>query len=56
MSTERAVVTQDIKGSGIGCSKYYESYGKHGQTGGIMVAWCKHLVCLGFHFIPKGEC
>ena len=55
MATDCSVVTQDVKSAGIGCSKYYESYGKRGQTGGLMVAWCQHLVCLGFHFIPKGK-
>ena len=41
--------------AGIGCNKFYEAYGKKGLTGGLMAAWCPHLVCLGFHCIPKGE-
>lgn len=51
--TERATVTES--GGSIGCNKYYETYGKKGLTGGLMVAWCTHSVCLGFHCIPKGE-
>ncbi|KAH7066015.1 hypothetical protein BKA62DRAFT_746332 [Auriculariales sp. MPI-PUGE-AT-0066] len=54
-STDRSVVTEEVKAAGIGCSKFYETYGIHGQTSGIMAAWCPHLVCLGFHCIPKGE-
>ncbi|KAH7100812.1 hypothetical protein BKA62DRAFT_600832, partial [Auriculariales sp. MPI-PUGE-AT-0066] len=38
--TDRAVVTEELKAAGIGCSKYYETYGIHGQTGGILAAWC----------------
>ncbi|KAH7090888.1 hypothetical protein BKA62DRAFT_834998 [Auriculariales sp. MPI-PUGE-AT-0066] len=53
--TDRAVVTEELKAAGIGCSKYYETYGIHGQTGGILAAWCPHLVCLRFHCIPRGE-
>lgn len=51
---DRAVVSEDAAG-GIGCNKFYETYGKRGQTGGLMAAWCPHCVCLGFHCIPKGE-
>ncbi|EJD33377.1 hypothetical protein AURDEDRAFT_77023, partial [Auricularia subglabra TFB-10046 SS5] len=51
---DRSVVT-DAGAGGIGCSKYYETYGQRGQTGGLMAAWCPHCVCLGFHCIPKGE-
>ncbi|EJD35014.1 hypothetical protein AURDEDRAFT_75654, partial [Auricularia subglabra TFB-10046 SS5] len=40
---------------GIGCSKYYSTYGKGGLTGGLMVLWCTHSVCYGFHCIPRGE-
>ncbi|EJD45899.1 hypothetical protein AURDEDRAFT_63859, partial [Auricularia subglabra TFB-10046 SS5] len=53
-NVDRAVVTEAGAG-GIGCSKYYEAYGRRGQTGGLMAAWCPHSVCLGFHCIPKGE-
>ena len=54
-ATDRAVVTEEVKAVGIGCSKYYETYGIRGLTGGIMAAWCPHMICLGFHCIPKGE-
>jgi hypothetical protein len=40
---------------GIGCPKHYQEYGTAGLTGGLMALWCTHSVCLGFHFIPKGE-
>ncbi|KZV97791.1 hypothetical protein EXIGLDRAFT_607716, partial [Exidia glandulosa HHB12029] len=40
---------------GIGCPKYYSTYGRGGLTGGLMVLWCTHSVCYGFHCIPKGE-
>lgn len=50
---ERGAVTET--GGAIGCNKYYETYGKKGLTGGLMVAWCTHSVCLGFHCIAKGE-
>ncbi|EJD35535.1 hypothetical protein AURDEDRAFT_75213, partial [Auricularia subglabra TFB-10046 SS5] len=52
-SVDRAKVT-DSKGK-IGCSKFYQQYGKKGLTGGLMVAWCPHCVCYGFHVISKGE-
>ncbi|KAH7097347.1 hypothetical protein BKA62DRAFT_624087, partial [Auriculariales sp. MPI-PUGE-AT-0066] len=39
-SVDRSVVTDEFNAAGIGCSKFYEMYGKHGQTGGIMAAWC----------------
>ncbi|EJD36135.1 hypothetical protein AURDEDRAFT_74537 [Auricularia subglabra TFB-10046 SS5] len=51
---DRSVVT-DTGAGGIGCSKFYEANGIKGQTGGLMAAWCPHMVCLGFHCIPKGE-
>ena len=53
-NVDRAVVTEAGAG-GIGCNKFYEAYGKKGQTGGLMAAWCQHCVCLGFHCVPKGE-
>ncbi|EJD49951.1 hypothetical protein AURDEDRAFT_58828, partial [Auricularia subglabra TFB-10046 SS5] len=37
------------------CSKYYQQYGCKGLTGGLMVAWCTHSICVGFHCIPRGE-
>ncbi|KAF9552825.1 hypothetical protein CPC08DRAFT_646420 [Agrocybe pediades] len=38
-----------------GCRKYYSRYSAKRLTGGIMVAWCTHSVCYGFHCIPVGE-
>ncbi|KAJ3773143.1 hypothetical protein FB446DRAFT_642170, partial [Lentinula raphanica] len=43
------------KDRGGTCSKYYESYGKRKLTGGIMVCWCTHSICYGFHCIPESE-
>ncbi|KAJ3846330.1 hypothetical protein EV368DRAFT_52947 [Lentinula lateritia] len=43
------------KDRGRTCSKYYESYGKRKLTGGIMVCWCTHSICYGFHCIPESE-
>ena len=37
------------------CKKYYSTYQKQTLTGGLMAFWCQHLVCLGFHKIPKAE-
>jgi hypothetical protein len=37
------------------CQKYYETYKKDKLTGGLMALWCPHLVCLGFHKMPKAE-
>jgi Kyakuja-Dileera-Zisupton transposase len=37
------------------CQKYYEIYKKDKLTGGLMALWCPHLVCLGFHKMPKAE-
>ncbi|EJD48432.1 hypothetical protein AURDEDRAFT_60705, partial [Auricularia subglabra TFB-10046 SS5] len=52
-SIDRATVTDS--GGKIGCSKFYQSYGKRGLTGGLLIIWCSHSVCYGFHCIPKGE-
>ncbi|KZW01031.1 hypothetical protein EXIGLDRAFT_603345, partial [Exidia glandulosa HHB12029] len=52
-AVDRATVTDS--GGTIGCNKFYQMYGKKGLTGGLMVAWCTHSVCIGFHCIPKGE-
>ncbi|KDR65237.1 hypothetical protein GALMADRAFT_50349, partial [Galerina marginata CBS 339.88] len=40
---------------GDGCGKYYSEYGQKRLTGGIMVVWCTHTVCYGFHCIPASE-
>jgi len=37
------------------CRKFYATYGKKNLTGGLMALWCPHLVCLGFHQIPRAE-
>jgi len=45
----------DIAESGA-CKKYYSTYKKKPTlTGGLMAIWCQHLICLGFHKIPKAE-
>jgi len=41
--------------SGEGCQKYYNTYGQQRLTGGLMVVWCTHSVCYGFHCIPIAE-
>ncbi|KAJ3500055.1 hypothetical protein NMY22_g19388 [Coprinellus aureogranulatus] len=37
------------------CGKYYSEYKEKRLTGGIMVCWCHHSVCYGFHTIPESE-
>lgn len=37
------------------CGKYYSTYKKATLTGGLMVLWCRHSICLGFHVIPTTE-
>ncbi|KAG1761655.1 hypothetical protein EDD22DRAFT_733062, partial [Suillus occidentalis] len=37
------------------CNKFYKTYSKNNLTGGILVLWCTHSVCLGFHSIPVAE-
>lgn len=44
---------EELKGEG--CRKYYEQYVQRGLTGGIMVCWCTHSICYGFHCIPASE-
>ncbi|KAJ7583992.1 hypothetical protein C8J56DRAFT_790501 [Mycena floridula] len=46
---------ENSKNRGDKCSKYYSTYVEKTQTGGIMVAWCTHSICYGFHCIRKGE-
>lgn len=46
---------QESSNRGGKCSKYYSDYGKDRLTGGIMAAWCSHVICYGFHCIPKSE-
>ena len=37
------------------CGKYYDTYWKPGLVGSLMVLWCRHSVCVGFHIIPTCE-
>ncbi|KAG2347970.1 hypothetical protein BDR05DRAFT_875440 [Suillus weaverae] len=37
------------------CNKFYKTYSKNNLTGGILILWCTHSVCLGFHSIPVVE-
>ncbi|KAF9230279.1 hypothetical protein BU15DRAFT_83840 [Melanogaster broomeanus] len=37
------------------CNKFYKTYSKNNLTGGILVLWCTHSICLGFHSIPIAE-
>ena len=37
------------------CAKYYDTYRKPGLVGGLMVLWCRHSICVGFHIIPTCE-
>ncbi|KAK7015569.1 hypothetical protein VNI00_019063 [Paramarasmius palmivorus] len=52
-----SVLDKQDKGSdGSGdCNKFYKTYSKNKLTGGIMVLWCRHSICLGFHTIPSAE-
>lgn len=40
---------------GEGCNKFYSEYGERRLTGGVMVLWCTHSICYGFHCIPTAE-
>lgn len=40
---------------GTVCGKYYNTYKKPGLIGGLMVLWCRHSICVGFHIIPTCE-
>lgn len=37
------------------CNKFYDAEKQLRMNGGIMVLWCPHAVCLGFHIIKTGE-
>lgn len=37
------------------CKKYYKTYSRNKLAGGILVLWCTHSICLGFHTIPVAE-
>jgi hypothetical protein len=47
---------QDKSGKrGDRCGKYFALYGQKRLTGGIMVMWCTHSICYGFHTISANE-
>ncbi|KAJ7576048.1 hypothetical protein C8J56DRAFT_1062435 [Mycena floridula] len=37
------------------CSKFYGSYCGRTLSGGLMIMWCKHSICYGFHCIQEAE-
>ncbi|KAJ7591940.1 hypothetical protein C8J56DRAFT_1046298 [Mycena floridula] len=37
------------------CSKFYGSYCGRTLSGGLMIMWCKHSICYGFHCIREAE-
>jgi hypothetical protein len=47
-------IATDASEAGV-CKKYYSTYKQSRQTGGLMAFWCTHLICLGFHKMPKSE-
>ncbi|KAF8993536.1 hypothetical protein BDQ17DRAFT_1392624 [Cyathus striatus] len=49
------VEDKSISGRGEKCAKYYAQYSQQCLMGGIMVAWCTHSICYGFHCIPRSE-
>ncbi|KAF8987850.1 hypothetical protein BDQ17DRAFT_1393479 [Cyathus striatus] len=49
------VEDKSISGRGEKCAKYYAQYSQQRLMGGIMVAWCTHSICYGFHCIPRSE-
>jgi hypothetical protein len=49
-------LTEDkLERSDSECGKYYSTYTKASLTGGLMVFWCRHSICVGFHTIPTAE-
>ncbi|KAF8975784.1 hypothetical protein BDQ17DRAFT_1395217 [Cyathus striatus] len=49
------VEDKSISGRGEKCTKYYAQYSQQHLMGGIMVAWCMHSICYGFHCIPRSK-
>ena len=46
----------DIDAEEMGdCNKFYKTYSRNKLAGGILVLWCTHSICLGFHTIPVAE-
>ncbi|KAI8974547.1 hypothetical protein BD414DRAFT_399949, partial [Trametes punicea] len=37
------------------CNKFFKTYPRNQLAGGILVLWCRHSICLGFHTIPVAE-
>ncbi|KAI0373713.1 hypothetical protein BV20DRAFT_925594, partial [Pilatotrama ljubarskyi] len=37
------------------CNKFFKTYPRNRLAGGILVLWCTHSICLGFHTIPVAE-
>ncbi|KAI0638143.1 hypothetical protein C8Q77DRAFT_412950 [Trametes polyzona] len=37
------------------CKKFFKAYPRNKLAGGILVLWCTHSICLGFHTIPISE-
>ncbi|KAJ3521134.1 hypothetical protein NMY22_g12435 [Coprinellus aureogranulatus] len=54
LKTDKKQESQAAKRGDL-CGKFYAQYGERRLTGGIMVAWCRHSVCYGFHCIPEAE-
>lgn len=51
---DSSIVDRDAEEMGD-CNKFYKTYSKNSLTGGILVLWCTHSICLGFHSIPIAE-
>lgn len=49
-STTEGPGSEDIR-----CNKFYSKYRTNGLTGGLLVLWCPHGSCVGFHCLPRGE-
>ncbi|KAJ2991866.1 hypothetical protein NUW54_g8079 [Trametes sanguinea] len=48
--------TTDVDTEEMGeCNKFYKAYPRNRLAGGILVLWCTHSICLGFHTIPVAE-
>ncbi|KAI0370901.1 hypothetical protein BV20DRAFT_965977 [Pilatotrama ljubarskyi] len=46
----------DINAEEMGeCNKFFKTYPRNRLAGGILVLWCTHSICLGFHTIPVAE-
>lgn len=46
----------DVDAEEVGeCNKFFKTYSRNNLAGGILVLWCTHSICLGFHTIPVAE-